>query len=660
MDDSENVDRLIFFEQYLIKLKSEHTEHYHEIVERILSKQLDIPFVEECRKLFTKQKKLKKNGKVFGSSLQNYQLARIQPLVITIRDQIESEGIFRKPGSRQRQRDLRDQLDKGDALPSVINVNDAADLLKAFLRELPNPLLPSEHFGTHISIADMKTCEGAEDKRRKIMTLQALLLCLPDVNRRCLRLVLSLLYSVARAQDENKMTATSLATVFLPALLPQVIETGSDPSDRGKMNDHVCFLIRHSRKILMPPVEIVHLVHKFYPECVKNMPPVVKVTGKRKIQTRAQRISEMKDSILNFISPKKKVQARKKNTSVSHTLLFRSGSADWTSSPRALDRESRSKSEKVLNRKSRLLDNDNRDTLSDDVVLNDEFEKFGQLKKSHDIGSISSGLSSGKSSDTLNTLDHFPSYKPQSCENIPDRDPVQCPASTSTPVMKKGASGSSIYKDFGRNDIDTARFDQCLDESTLDEPELQIRSVGDLLRIRQKEAIAESIKEKEAEKLRKATEVNDKLSESEIIQTYGSTTHSPIPVKLPQIVDSKETPTKSSKDDEKENRESVYDNMVSSTSSGSLKRHSPTPPKIDNHSKRKKTYHKEIQMDGGLSPSVIVKMRGPKPPLKPKPKFSSETKTRQSRRERIKRNSSTRMGPLAPLAISRKVKETII
>ena len=116
--------------------------------------------------------------------------------------------------------------------------------------------------------------------------------------------------------------------------------------------------------------------------------------------------------------------------------------------------------------------------------------------------------------------------------------------------MKKGASGSSIYKDFGRNDIDTARFDQCLDESTLDEPELQIRSVGDLLRIRQKEAIEESIKQKEVE-LQKAAEVNDKLSESEIIQTYGSTTHSPIPVKQPQIVDSKETPTKSSKEDEK-------------------------------------------------------------------------------------------------------------
>ena len=40
------------------------------------------------------------------------------------------------------------------------------------------------------------------------------------------------------------------------------------------------------------------------------------------------------------------------------------------------------------------MDNDNRDTLSDDVVLNDEFEKFGQLKKKDllDVGSISSGL----------------------------------------------------------------------------------------------------------------------------------------------------------------------------------------------------------------------------------------------------------------------------
>ena len=61
-----------------------------------------------------------------------------------------------------------------------------------------------------------------------------------------------------------------------------MLETGHDPEDRGKMNDHVCFLIRHSRKILMPPVEIVHLVQKFYPEVVKNMPPPVRATSRRR------------------------------------------------------------------------------------------------------------------------------------------------------------------------------------------------------------------------------------------------------------------------------------------------------------------------------------------------------------------------------------------
>ena len=55
MDDSENVERLIFFEQYLFKLKSEKAEFFNEIVERLLSQHLELPFVEDCRKLFVKE-----------------------------------------------------------------------------------------------------------------------------------------------------------------------------------------------------------------------------------------------------------------------------------------------------------------------------------------------------------------------------------------------------------------------------------------------------------------------------------------------------------------------------------------------------------------------------------------------------------------------------
>jgi len=658
MDDSENVERLIFFEQYLFKLKSEKAEYFNEIVERLLSQHLELPFVEDCRKLFVKQKKTKKTGKVFGAHLNNYQLARIQPLVITIRDRIESEGIFRKPGSRARQKELRALLDKGEDLPSIINVNDAGDLLKAFLRELPQPLLPADHFSSHIAITDMLDNDGVSDKRRKMLTLQALLLCLPDVNRRCLRLILSLLYSVARSQDENKMTATSLATVFLPALLPQVLEIGHDPEDRGKMNDHICFLIRHSRKILMPPVEIVHLVQKFYPEVVKNMPPPIRSVGHRRNrqQMRPRSISEMKNSIINFISPAKKKRQqktrRKELGSISHTLLFRSGSADWTSSPRALNRESRSKSEKVLNRKSRLVDS--RDAVSDDGVLNHVEEEEEDYSNTC---SIASGISSAKSTDTLelldmaNNVDLFEKDEEQpgpsqmimtvSAEDEEMDDVNWCDSGET--IVRKMTSSASLQC-----------FGDCLDESNVDDPEIHIGSVGDLLKLREQE-----------ESQKRQREANRALARTLRVSRENMSTV-PSGVRRINSVSKRDEPTPEpevpktpEKEAEKENRMSSYDNVASSIG---MKRESPT---TQTEPKRQKTYHTKEVKTSQISPTVLVKMRGPKPTIKPKPSFSGGSKTtqkspRSSRRDRLKRNSSTRMGPLAPMAISRSSKETIL
>jgi hypothetical protein len=186
---------------------------------------------------------------------------------------------FRKPGATARKKELRRILDAGEKPPTEINVNDACDLVKIFFREIPQNILPDEHFATHISISDMNMGDGTEDKRRRIQTLQALYLCLPDVNRIGLRILLQLLHSTARRQEENKMTASSLATIFLPALLPQVVEHGSS-AGITKLSSHITFMIRHARKIIMPPIEIVNLVQKFYPDCLKNMPPAPPATGK--------------------------------------------------------------------------------------------------------------------------------------------------------------------------------------------------------------------------------------------------------------------------------------------------------------------------------------------------------------------------------------------
>merc|ERR1712243_36172 len=81
---------------------------------------------------------------------------------------------------------------------------------------------------------------------------------------------------------------------------------------------------------------MVNLVYKFFPECLKNMPEA-KVRGpSKKLKAKTRAVSKFKDMV-NFLSPSKHKRTPTKNaSSISHTMLFRSGSADWTSNPKIL------------------------------------------------------------------------------------------------------------------------------------------------------------------------------------------------------------------------------------------------------------------------------------------------------------------------------------
>ena len=55
---------------------------------------------------------------------------------------VHTEGLFRKAGSACRQREIKRQLERREALKSSHDVIDLANILKQFLRELPDPLIP--------------------------------------------------------------------------------------------------------------------------------------------------------------------------------------------------------------------------------------------------------------------------------------------------------------------------------------------------------------------------------------------------------------------------------------------------------------------------------------------------------------------------------------
>uniref|UniRef100_A0A146ZTQ6 Rho GTPase activating protein 36 n=2 Tax=Fundulus heteroclitus TaxID=8078 RepID=A0A146ZTQ6_FUNHE len=147
---------------------------------------------------------------------------------------LQTVGIFRVGSSKKRVRQLREDFDVGVdvQLDEEHSVHDVAALLKEFLRDMPDPLLPRELYPAFLHANLLR---GAD----QLQYLQRLLYLLPPCNCDTLLRLLSMLQTVqSYAQDTvgtndeeipgNKMTAANLAVIFGPNLLQR--ETGGDVS----------------------------------------------------------------------------------------------------------------------------------------------------------------------------------------------------------------------------------------------------------------------------------------------------------------------------------------------------------------------------------------------------------------------------------------------
>ncbi|KAM4714369.1 rho GTPase-activating protein 36 isoform 2-T3 [Anableps anableps] len=145
---------------------------------------------------------------------------------------LQTVGIFRVGSSKKRVRQLREDFDMGVdiQLDEEQSVHDVAALLKEFLRDMPDPLLPQELYPAFLHANLLR---GAD----QLQYLQHLLYLLPPCNCDTLLRLLSMLQTVqSYAQDTigtndeeipgNKMTAANLAVIFGPNLLQR--EGGGD------------------------------------------------------------------------------------------------------------------------------------------------------------------------------------------------------------------------------------------------------------------------------------------------------------------------------------------------------------------------------------------------------------------------------------------------
>uniref|UniRef100_A0A672IA14 Rho GTPase-activating protein 19 n=1 Tax=Salarias fasciatus TaxID=181472 RepID=A0A672IA14_SALFA len=260
---------------FVERLRHEHPQTFAELVLSNITRLIDLPGDEFAQligspspdlllQLFI-QNTLKRlqEGVVFGSPLTEEGIAQIYQLIEFLRKNLHVEGLFRVPGHSLRQAALREMLNAGaeiDLETGDFHPNDAATLLKAFLGELPEPLLTHRHYHAHLKIGELTHFDengdktDVPDKERQIEAFQLLFMLLPAANRSMLKLLLDLLYHTARNQKINKMSAMNLATMFAPHIIwPKNVMASALQGNIEKLNSGVAFLIRHSQKLFKAP-----------------------------------------------------------------------------------------------------------------------------------------------------------------------------------------------------------------------------------------------------------------------------------------------------------------------------------------------------------------------------------------------------------------------
>lgn len=177
------------------------------------------------------------------------------------------EGIFRLSGSEKRIKELRIAFDSPDRYGKGLDwsgytVHDAANILRRYFNQLPEPIIPLEfyerfrdplknHQAQAVGSMDMQApVIGHFDPVKAIRIYQNLITELPPLNRQLLLYILDLLAVFASKSDLNKMTTPNLAAIFQPGLLSHPQHDMSPPEYRLSQ-DVLIFLIENQDSFLI-------------------------------------------------------------------------------------------------------------------------------------------------------------------------------------------------------------------------------------------------------------------------------------------------------------------------------------------------------------------------------------------------------------------------
>lgn len=166
---------------------------------------------------------------------------------------LREEGLFRLPGQANLVKELQDAFDCGEK-PSFdcnTDVHTVASLLKLYLRELPEPVIPFCKYDEFLACTKL----FSKDQDAGMKELKSQVEGLPQVNYNLLKYICKFLDEVQSYSGVNKMSVQNLATVFGPNILRPKVEDPVTIMEGTVLVQQLMAVLIGRYDVLFPPEE---------------------------------------------------------------------------------------------------------------------------------------------------------------------------------------------------------------------------------------------------------------------------------------------------------------------------------------------------------------------------------------------------------------------
>ncbi|XP_028922391.1 rho GTPase-activating protein 28 isoform X2 [Ornithorhynchus anatinus] len=184
---------------------------------------------------------------------------------------LETEGILRVPGSASRVKNLRQELETkfyDDTFDwHQVRNNDAAGLLKMFIRDLPSLLFTVEYLPAFIALV-----ERISKIKLQLQALHLLIMLLPDANRDTAKAFLTFLKKVIANEGKNKMSLWNVSMIVAPNLfIYKGKRSNQEEMQTAATTAHIVrLLIRYQDILWTVPAFLISQVRKMNEAAINN------------------------------------------------------------------------------------------------------------------------------------------------------------------------------------------------------------------------------------------------------------------------------------------------------------------------------------------------------------------------------------------------------